>query len=276
MTSTPDQRRDGGGKFASGPHDEAVLSEPLAGSPRLVSDAYRCGACEARFTSPAGALYECSRCGGTQVEENRCEDCHTFMAKQADETCPECEDGDIAQAEAWEVDGALFGSAEEASEWVDGAEDRAEADAAALIDREVMVSKFDRARAERAAVLRPRMIELRRLIGDRAPKLAGTLDSMEEVYEVEPDAPPFELPVSFTELAQMLDVGSPAELAALRDRSIDEDLRLASAEAMRSQMNAKLPPGRMSDQVDEWFSAGASVILRPEDCLDALIPALGG
>jgi hypothetical protein len=99
---------------------------------------------------------------------------------------------------------------------------------------------------------------------------------MEEVYEVEPDAPPFELPVSFTELAQMLDVGSPAELAALRDRSIDEDLRLASAEAMRSQMNAKLPPGRMSDQVDEWFSAGASVILRPEDCLDALIPALGG
>ena len=67
-------------------------------------DGYRCDNCGHLFTEPGEAQYECSRCGGTQVEDKRCASCNIFMAKVADETCPECEDGqDIHKVELFEA-----------------------------------------------------------------------------------------------------------------------------------------------------------------------------
>lgn len=60
-------------------------------------EAWECGNCGHLTDDPAdfeGAVYECSRCGNEQGEAdgNRCENCHIFMARVADRSCPECHD----------------------------------------------------------------------------------------------------------------------------------------------------------------------------------------
>jgi hypothetical protein len=65
---------------------------PTKKMPRII--AAKCGECEELYEAGADegeAVYECSRCGQTQVEERRCEQCNIFMAKVADESCPHCE-----------------------------------------------------------------------------------------------------------------------------------------------------------------------------------------
>lgn len=52
-----------------------------------------CPSCQETFEpgDEGGPVYECSRCGASQVDENRCETDNIFMAKIAPESCPSCE-----------------------------------------------------------------------------------------------------------------------------------------------------------------------------------------
>lgn len=77
-----------------------------------------CPSCQETFEpgDEGGPVYECSRCGGTQVDERRCESCNIFMAKVATESCPACEapfdaDTDIEEREVFVgADGSEYDS----------------------------------------------------------------------------------------------------------------------------------------------------------------------
>lgn len=132
--------------------------------------AYRCPECDVAFTEPGERVYECSRCGGTQVEERRCEQCHIFMAKVADESCPECEApaGDLELITIWESeDGMVHESEQDALAW--------EADAPAREQRAVE-------RAVRDAADREARLEEARLRGlEWAPRIARVHDRLLEM-----------------------------------------------------------------------------------------------
>ena len=70
--------------------------------------AYYCSGCETLSEEVAGPLYECGSCGTIFNRENsadgsshRCPDCGKFGAKQADESCAECNEGEIEEVTAY-------------------------------------------------------------------------------------------------------------------------------------------------------------------------------
>lgn len=87
-----------------------------------------------------GPVYECSRCGSTEVvepgERARCGSCNVFMAKQAPASCPQCAEGlDPSELEPVEryhaADGTYHETADEAAEWDANTPARLEREAAA-------------------------------------------------------------------------------------------------------------------------------------------------
>lgn len=91
-------REEAAQKLASQRHTEELARrpkpkpfKPTNKMPRI--DAFKCSECEELFVSgeEGEPVYECSRCGQIQVEERRCEQCHIFMARMADSSCPHCE-----------------------------------------------------------------------------------------------------------------------------------------------------------------------------------------
>lgn len=89
----------------------------------------KCSACD-EIVEPEGPVYECSRCGGFQVDERRCDQCNIFMAKLAEERCPDCEattdDGvTFDEVPVWVTeDGENHLSIEDAERWVAEAPER--------------------------------------------------------------------------------------------------------------------------------------------------------
>lgn len=112
-------------------------------------EAAKCPHCEEIIDEPGDAVYGCSRCGGTQIGERRCNDCNIFMAKSADLSCPVCEeplDEEPVPDVYWRAsDGTLHDSAEDAADWDAHADDRA---AAAAEARARFAAEMDTYRAE--------------------------------------------------------------------------------------------------------------------------------
>lgn len=88
-----------------------------------------CPECEDFIEEPGPAKYNCSRCGSSQVEERRCNDCHVFMAKEADETCPECEEeiefDSLPVVTRWRTENGTFENEAEELQWIADAPKRA-------------------------------------------------------------------------------------------------------------------------------------------------------
>lgn len=125
-------------------------------------------------------IYSCSRCGAQVVPEEgeraRCSQCNIFCAKEADASCPQCEEPieldseepEIVERTVWRTsDGRSHDSPEEAREYVDTYEDRVEAARAAhermeadlarhrdehQIRRRLLIAAIERLRAAGAAV----------------------------------------------------------------------------------------------------------------------------
>lgn len=80
--------------------------------------ALQCPHCEHEIDGPddlTGPVYECSKCGTTEVvepgERARCGSCNVFMAKQTPASCPQCAEGlDVSELEPVERYGAADGS----------------------------------------------------------------------------------------------------------------------------------------------------------------------
>lgn len=108
----PEGSQNGGYETSAGPRNEKAYNEyrrqrfaPSSATPRLEPyepqdtderlDALKCSECgEITLDWGDEPVYECSRCGQTQVEENRCPDCNIFMAKVGTGHCPDCETGE--------------------------------------------------------------------------------------------------------------------------------------------------------------------------------------
>lgn len=81
----------------------------------VIVTAYRCLSCEHVGDESAGSLYECSRCGTVFTQEtsadggsNRCPTDNIFGAKIADDACVECNEGEVEEIRAIEIDGELL------------------------------------------------------------------------------------------------------------------------------------------------------------------------
>lgn len=69
--------------------------------------AYKCNECEAISDTTGPALYECE-CGNTFNRDNgegqghQCPECHKFASKLSDQSCSECEQGEVEEVQAFE------------------------------------------------------------------------------------------------------------------------------------------------------------------------------
>lgn len=134
--------------------------------------AFVCEECQGSFAEPGEALFECSRCGQTLVDERRCPDCNIFMAKVADESCPDCEaplEGDLEQVRVFETgDGMVHESMAAAEAWIADAPSRAER---ALEVKADLERRMDESR------------EAARLRGEEwAPRVAAVYDALFPIW----------------------------------------------------------------------------------------------
>lgn len=70
-----------------------------------ITDAYRCSECEEVSAETSGEpLYECGECGSKEKgdEGRRCGDCNKFRSKLADDSCAECDEGEVEETEVIE------------------------------------------------------------------------------------------------------------------------------------------------------------------------------
>lgn len=102
-----------------------------------VVEVYVCPTCDESFETPGGPVYTCSRCGSSEVveegERGRCSSCNVFMAKDAAQSCPECEepleDGLEPVERIQTPDGETHATMAAARRWVRSAPKRAQVDA---------------------------------------------------------------------------------------------------------------------------------------------------
>lgn len=222
-------------------------------------EAYRCGACETIFEEPEGPVYECSRCNGTQIDERRCPECHIFMAKVADSSCPACEDGEaITEVEAFSsADGDLHLSAEEAAAWDADAPERA---AEQVRHKEKMDAYLDSWSEERRAVcaaLLPRMRLLLAALPEGAvPELHQTVALTVESMERDPTGfSIYTMMVGLDDLGRLLLPGDETEalIATGRDYGLSYDDREIASGRMLERLRPLLVP-EVLERFDDHFS----------------------
>lgn len=143
--------------------------------------------CEEISQDAGEAIYECSRCGGTQVEERRCGSCHVFMSKVSDESCETCEEpGPLTQISAFEADGQIFATREEAEDWVADAPNREAQKAKAKADLDDYMERRNAEAAARAEALRPRVeAALEIVTPETAPRMHSAISSTGESWGVD-------------------------------------------------------------------------------------------
>ena len=71
-----------------------------------LTKAYKCESCEAISDDAGPALYECGDCGSVFNRDNgngaghQCPNCNKFASKVADQSCANCEEGEVEEIEA--------------------------------------------------------------------------------------------------------------------------------------------------------------------------------
>lgn len=262
-----------GGQFAATPHTEADISLDLSASIDGPLEAFLCESCEEISSDVGEAVYECSRCGNSQVDDRRCSACHVFMAKVSDESCEVCEaPGPLTSTSAFEVDGRLFPTSQEAEEWVADAPNRAERQAKSEAELNELLSERAVEVAARAEALRPRIEAVLALISPQtAPEMHSAITASIESFE-SPFVSFFLVPVRMREV---LDVRFPGEfaddyeIAADYDRDWDE--RVAAAARIRDGVLAQVQVSEtFVDRLHSW-SPGSAPRVEIEDALDLLL-----
>lgn len=241
-------------------------------------DAWRCNACGELFEEPDGPLYECSRCGGRDVGEGarRCGECHIFAAKVADACCPECQEEDVEEAEAWEgADGKLYASEEAEAAWVAEAPARAEAAEKSRAFTERWLEENRRKSEARNARLLPKLVRLLELLGDRAPRLRR--DAVYNLQDIRRDPScggTVQAVLEFRELAGLFAPEMREELALAADYSRPWEERRGPEAVVRERIRAALPARFAEALSDSLFCAGSAVCFAMEDAADALLEVL--
>ena len=242
-------------------------------------DVLRCDSCDDLVESVEGPVYECSRCGGVQMGDRRCESCHVFMAKVSDTACPNCEDydGGFVPVSAWRVQGRVFDTEHEAQEWVDDTPNR---EARAEEARRELDERLNAHRAERVAAHEarlPRMKELRDLLDPaQTPDLASTMNWNVERGEIEEDWNPSIPMTTLSEFAAIVDEpGTRTDRKIATDYSKSFEERDAANRRLRETVVNALPDGPVKERLDDHFvSATTGVGSSMDETLDALLPIL--
>lgn len=238
-------------------------------------DAFLCGDCDAIFDEPVGPVYECSRCGATQIEENRCSQCHIFMGKVADEACPDCESAEpnLSAVVAYEAaDGSRHLTAAEADAWDADAPKRAERAAEAKAEMDAMFEqrrKEARARAER---LLPALYRLAEVLTPGAPDMLDTVTYTIDALVRDPEFGMIYTPsVRVAELARVLVPGDETEAAI----AVGEDYERPYEErnAVCVELKARVLPLITNDELrervaDPFVTFGAGLGVDVEVLLD--------
>ena len=145
-------------------------------------DGHRCDSCGHLFTETGEAQYECSRCGSNQVGDKRCASCNIFMSKVADETCPECEDGqDIHKVELFEApDGELFTDEQSWKNYVKDTPKRKRREAAAKKQLDKDMEQYRRRREAEKELRNQLLVQALPALLRHMPKMVETYDLKQE------------------------------------------------------------------------------------------------
>ena len=178
----------------------------------MIVDALRCGDCESLFSShEAGEpVYECSRCGETQVEDNRCQHCYVWMRKVWERSCGDCEGGDLTECEAWEgEDGQLFESEEAEREWIADAPNRERRRQEHEAYMKKMDAEFQAEREANQARVRPKVEHALEILP--AGRCEGIRRTMRHALEIEGgrSVPNYSVPVYGEDMAAILGMEYP-------------------------------------------------------------------
>lgn len=261
-----------GGQFAAQPRPEAdidlaavTINGPL--------EAFRCDSCEEINSDPGEAAYECSRCGGTQVGDNRCAACHVFMAKAADESCESCEElGPLTQVTAFQADGQLFATRAEAEDWVSDAPNREAQKAKAKADLDDYMERRNAEAAARAEALRPRIETAMEIVSpETAPRMHSAISSTGESFgRTFKDF--YDVPLQMGEVLAARFPGEYSDLYAVADDyDRDWDERCDAATQIRDAVIARVDiSDNLKDRLDDW-SPGSAPVVKIEEALDLLL-----
>jgi hypothetical protein len=150
--------------------------------------AYVCDGCGDLFLDPEeGGVYECSRCSGVQVDNNRCEQCNIFMSKIGEQCCPQCQCVDLSEKDAFQSspDGKLWESREEWEQWVADTPKRA---ARQKEHTSWMLAEQERRDREREVIKR-RFGAVLPIIRELLPDFADRYGFNEEIWDWASSAP---------------------------------------------------------------------------------------
>lgn len=244
----------------------------------MIIEAYRCVDCDTLTEQPEGPLWECSRCSGRQVgeDENRCADCHIFMAKEADLCCPYCESSELEEVSAWRgASGELFASEQAEKDWQAQAPEREATSAKSRASLDAYLAEMSKAAGERNARLLPRLRTLLALLGEHCPRLRSSIQYNIDDIERDPEAGgTVTAMLYFEELASMLAPDLSAELALARDYSMEWAERDRAEATIRDRIRSALPPVLTGRMVGSMFSAGSGIGFDMVTVTEALIPVL--
>lgn len=247
---------------------------------------FKCGSCGEHFDEPGEAVYNCSRCGQDQVEDRRCQQCNIFMAKVADQSCPDCEDGeDIAEVEAWQSeDGQFFESEAEERQYIADAPKREAQRIKSEASTKALMERMRQEKIARCKALEPRLTVFIPL-SKAAPKLHRTAtETLADIHRDPERAAVYTPYIYLSELAALLIPDYP-NLEALIERAtdygnVDVNERLEIEKGIRDAVIAELPQNEATTELMERinrghdFSLGTGLGCEMEQMLDLLLDPL--
>lgn len=243
--------------------------------------ALRCGNCDALFTESGDPKWECTSCGCEQVsEENRCEQCHRFMAKVCDATCPACEgeSDEFSEVEAWSgADGDLYESESAYHEWMDTAPVRAESKRKADEQWAQMYAEHKAAaRVVNERVL-PKAVTLLSCPGwEHAPELRHNIEwAVENMERDIEDTSGWQSTLWLREVYPLLCADhDPSLVKALLDHELDYDYGDRVAAAVRKEVTMRITHPKLLERMDRHWSKGCGIGVATIDVIEGLLDAM--
>ena len=247
----------------------------------MIVKGYECDDCGHLFTEPAGPKYTCNSCGHEQLEERRCEECNRFMAKDADEVCPECEADTITECELWMgADGSLYVDEQAEQVWLADAPLRAAQKAESDLRTEAMMQEMQRNALARSQALAPKVASLLTAVRLRASAVTQLEQTLAWALKMLQDDPATggvaQVPFRFDEIGILLAPQLEHNVRTAMALRLDTDARRPYVERVRAALLERIKhPGILARMAGEWdFSPGATPLLDIDTVVEGLLPLL--
>lgn len=227
---------------------------------------FECPECGDFFDEFGGPVYECSRCGGTQVEERRCEECNIFMAKVADQSCLSCEAGLEEEPEKITVyetpDGEHHHTEAEAEQWIIDEPERERKAIENKARTEALMERMRRESIEEGIKLLPVLRDLNEKMPEGFARIGGWIERELEDLERELNREDEEggrfvsskyLQIDIEELILLLFPGQETETEIeLSNDYINQDWTTRRRIGLEFQKRLEVTLGEMFGEDHEW------------------------